>query len=66
MPSIAAEKEIIDQLLMAESVARAASVSATSTVEQDERYIEAERFADRAWSLAETNDHAFVVSDIWR
>ena len=66
MPSISAEKEMIDQLLSAETLARAASVSATSPVEEDERYIEAERFADRAWSLAETNNHAFVASEIWR
>lgn len=66
MLSIPAEKQMIDQLLKAEALARAASVSATNPVEQDERYIEAERFADRAWSLAETNDHAFVASDIWR
>lgn len=66
MSLISIEKRQIAQWLTDEIVARAASNEATDPFEQDERFIEAERCADRAWSLAETNDHAYVASNIWR
>ena len=66
MPSSSTEKTQISQWLNDETVARAASDAATSEVERDQHHIEAERCADQAWSLAETKDHAFVASKIWR
>ncbi len=66
MSSISSEKELIAQWLSEETSARAASDAADTQVERDEHYLEAERLADRAWGLAETNDHAFVASGIWR
>lgn len=66
MLSVSSEKELIDQWLNEEAVARAASDAAADLNEQDEHYTAAERLADRAWSLAETNDHPFIASNIWR
>jgi len=66
MLSVSVEKQLIDQWLNEEAVARAASDAAANSKERDEHYIAAERFADRAWSLAETNDHRFIASKIWR
>ncbi|WP_353435059.1 hypothetical protein [Sphingomonas faeni] len=66
MLSVSSEKELIDQWLNEEAVARVASDAAADLNEQDEHYIAAERLADRAWSLTETNDHPFIASNIWR
>ena len=66
MSSIPTEKHQIVQWLTKEALAREAVKLASNLVEQDEHYIQAERYADSAWSLAETNDHAFVASAIWR
>ena len=60
------EESQIAQWLAEESQARAASEASTDSVERDEHYLRAERYADCAWSLAETNNHAFIASSIWR
>lgn len=66
MRSTLIEKQQIAQWLIDETNARAASDAATSPSEHDQHHIEAERCADRAWSLAETKNHTFVASKIWR
>ena len=60
------EEGQIAQWLAEEAKARAASEASTDLFEQDEHYLRAERYADCAWSLAETNNHAFITSSIWR
>ena len=60
------EESYIAQWLEEEAQARAASEASTDLIEQDEHYLRAERYADCAWSLAETNNHAFIASSIWR
>lgn len=66
MLSVSSEKELIGQWLNEEAVARAASDAAVNSNGQDEHHIAAERLADRAWSLADTNDRPFIASNIWR
>lgn len=60
------EEGQISQWLAEEAKARVASEASPDLVEQDEHYLRAERYADCAWSLAETNNHAFITSSIWR
>jgi len=65
MSSIATEKRQISQLLAEEAMARAAYRESTDPIEREQHFIRAEHYADYAWSLAETNDHAFIPSEIW-
>jgi hypothetical protein len=60
------EEGHIAQWLAEEAKTQAASEASPDLVEQDEHYLRAERYADCAWSLAETNNHAFIASSIWR
>lgn len=66
MSLVLTEESQIAQWLAEEAQARATSEASTDSVEQDEHYLRAERYADCAWSLAETNNHAFIASSIWQ
>lgn len=66
MPSPLNEERQIAQWLTEESIARNAWIAATNPDERDCHYMRAERYADRAWSLAETHDHPFIASTLWR
>jgi hypothetical protein len=59
------EQNQISQWLEEEAIARAASTKSIDPAERDQHFIRAEHYADYAWSLAETNDHAFIPSEIW-
>lgn len=65
MSSFLYEQNQISQWLKEEAIARAASTKIIDPVERDRYYIRAEHYADYAWSLAESNDHAFIPSEIW-
>jgi hypothetical protein len=65
MSSIATENRQISQWLAEEAMARAAYRESTDPIEREQHFIRAEHYADYAWSLAETNDHAFIPSEIW-
>lgn len=65
MPSFLTEQKQIKRWSDLEALARTASASAVCSAKRDRHHIRAERYADRAWSLAETNDHPFVASTLW-
>lgn len=65
MSSALHEQNQISQWLEEEAIARAASTKSIDPAERDRYFIRAEHYADYAWSLAETNDHAFIPSVIW-
>ena len=65
MSSALHEQNQISQWLEEEAIARAASTKSIDPTERDQYLIRAEHYADYAWSLAETNDHAFIPSEIW-
>ena len=59
------EQDEIAYWLARERVAREASHTAIHPAAKDSHHVLAELYADRAWSLAETNDHPFVASSVW-
>jgi len=59
------EQNQISQWLEEEAIARAAWTKSIDPAERDRYFIRAEHYADYAWSLAETSDHAFIPSEIW-
>lgn len=61
MSSALHEQNQISQWLEKEAIARAASTKSIDPAERDQYLIRAEHYADYAWSLAETNDHAFIL-----
>jgi len=65
MSSVLREQNQISQWLEKEAIARAASAKTIDPAERDRYLICAEYYADYAWSLAETNDHAFIPSEVW-
>jgi hypothetical protein len=65
MSSVLNEKRQISQWLAEEAAARAACRESTNPNEREQHFMRAEHFADYAWSLAETNSHAFIPSEIW-
>jgi hypothetical protein len=65
MSSVLHEQKQISQWLEKEAIARAAYTKSTDSAERDRYLIRAEHYADYAWSLAETNNHAFIASEIW-
>lgn len=56
----------IDHCLRREREERDAACDTTDTMARDTHVMEAERFADRAWSLSEEGDAPFVPSGLWR
>jgi len=65
MSSFLHEQNQISHWLEEEAIARAASTNSIDPAERDRYYVRAEHYADYAWSLAETKNHAFIPSEIW-
>ncbi len=57
----------LDRLLSREAEARRAAAEARTSSERERHLMRAERYADRAWILAEnTPDCPHVPSEVWR
>ena len=56
---------MIDQCLARERLERRLAEAAENSAAHDEHFMLAERYADRAWALAENNDVPYVASPLW-